>query len=209
MAEHVLPIRARRPSPPRRRRRRGLGLAEMLVAGAVVAALLAAVATAADAGFRTYAANQVRADTTQRARITMDRLLAVIRTTEDHAPATPGVRPDFTSGLVVTDSGIVMLDNAGQAIGWRFDAGAGQLVYDAPGGTPHVMLRGVRDFRVTLEPMRSYQSLRAGGSYDRLRRATVLLTVGLDAAEVGNVARAAGETITLSASVAPRRNVGL
>ncbi len=192
----------------RRTARRGLGLAELLIAGAIVASLLAAVAVAVDASFQLYAANQVRAQTTQRARIALDRMLASVRVAEDHAPLDEELRPDFTTGLIVQDTGIVMFDEAGQIIGWRYDEDQEALLFTR-GEDSHVMLRDVRAFRVTLEPMRSRTAVRTGGAHDRLRRASVLLTVGVAGGEPGIDGRAQQETFSLSSSVVPRRNVGL
>lgn len=73
-------------------------------------------------------------------------------------------------------------------------------------GKSHVMCDGVETFTVRMEPMRSADSIRTGGSWDLLKRATLLLTV-----KTNNNTSTKGEgigkqTVTLSASVMPRRN---
>jgi len=75
--------RGRRPGPGPRR---GFNLVEMLVAMAISAALLAAVAVALDASFRAYQATTELASTHTISRLTMDRMMAMIRSGEDFAP---------------------------------------------------------------------------------------------------------------------------
>jgi hypothetical protein len=60
---------------------------------------------------------------------------------------------------------------------------------------------------VKFEPMKSEQSHRAGGSYDLLMRATVLLTVRSTGQSGDPNASTGTQSITLSSSVMPRRNV--
>ena len=58
-----------------------------------------------------------------------------------------------------------------------------------------------------MEPMRSALSVRTGGPYDRLMRATILVTIRTagNAADVNE--KVAAQEVTLSTSVMPRRNV--
>jgi len=60
---------------------------------------------------------------------------------------------------------------------------------------------------MTLEPMRSSTSIRTGGVYDLLSRATILLTVRTADNTVMNSETTGDQTVTISSSVMPRRNV--
>ena len=73
----------------------------------------------------------------------------------------------------------------------------------AGGGPWNALARDVSAFSVTLEPMRSPAAVRTGGGFDRLRRATITLTV--ESAPLPG--EASGRRRTYSASVAPRANV--
>ena len=182
--------------------RRGVSLVELLISLAIVAALLSATAVAVKASFDAYRANQTQADLTQRARLTVHRLLGAVRTARDHAPVTAAKSAQFASGQRVVDSGVAMFDADGRDVSFAFDPADG-VIRQTTDGETFVLVRGVETFEVTLEPMRSPESLKAGGGFDRLRRATVLLTLRADPLE----GEAGGETFTLSSSVVPRANV--
>lgn len=181
---------------------RGVGLIELLVSLAIIAALLAATGAAVKAALDAYQVNQSQADLTGRARLTVSRLLATIRTARDHAPTTPAKSAAFASGQRVVDSGIAMFDADGRDVRFAFDAPSGELRQSGDGQV-YVLAHGVERFEVTLEPMRSAEALKAGGGFDRLRRATVSIT--LRAAPLPG--ESAAEGLTLSASVVPRGNV--
>ena len=183
--------------------RRGLGLAELLLALAVTAALLAAVAVAVRAAAMSYAANQSAADLDRRARLTMDRLTSAVRAARDHAPLSPARRAEFADGRRVDDAGVSMFDAAGRDLTFFLDPARRVVMLRVDGGDAHELARDVSAFAVTLEPMRSPAAVRTGGGFDRLRRATVTLTV--DAAPLPG--EAGGRRRTYSASVAPRANV--
>ncbi len=181
---------------------RGVGLIELLVSLAIVAALLAATGAAVKAALDAYQVNQTQTDLTGRARLTVSRLLAAIRTARDHAPSTAAKSALFAGGQRVVDSGLALFDADGRDVRFAFDAPSGEL-RQTTGGETAVLARGVAAFEVTLEPMRSAEAIKAGGGFDRLRRATVTLT--LRAAPLPG--ESAAETITLSSSVVPRGNV--
>ena len=208
-------------------KRRGLGMIELLIALAISAAVLTAVAVAADAGFQSYQANAAASDTAQRARMALDRGLALLRGTDDDGdgfgtahdpgPLTVSARADFIGGETVTDSGFIVyepyyaLDGtaAFRPISWRFDAATGELLQSVDGGPEWVVLRDVVDFRCSFQPMRSSANRRRGIlEYDQLRRATMVLSVGVSEG-AGVTPDAAVETFTLSGSASPRRNVGV
>jgi prepilin-type N-terminal cleavage/methylation domain-containing protein len=70
----------------KRRHRRGFSLVEMLVALTITATLLTAALTALDAGFKGYKFTTDGASTHVVSRITMHRMMAMIRTGTDFAP---------------------------------------------------------------------------------------------------------------------------
>jgi hypothetical protein len=193
-----------------------VGLVELLVALAISAALLTAVAVATDACFKAYGANQSQAQLMQRARLGMNRLITYIRSTEEHVPQTLDKATDFSNGLVVEDTAIEMALNETQGVAFEqsgnhlqmrpftIDPTTGVQTY----GTARVLLDGVGagDFRVVMEPQRSAQSSKIGGNYDQLRRVNLFLTVrpGSDSTVTGETT--AGQVVTLSTSVMPRRN---
>jgi hypothetical protein len=187
--------------------RRGLGVVELLIALAISATVLAAVALAVDATFRAYSINQEQSDLMQRARLAMYRIVTTIRVTSAHQPLGNAALADFKAGLVVSDTGIAMLDPNDKPISYSFDAAAGTLVQTDPAGTKYVLLRGVKKFEIKMEPMRSALSVRTGGSYDRLMRATILVTIRTSGNSTDVNEKVASQEVTLSTSVMPRRNV--
>ena len=188
-------------------RRRGLAVIELLIALAIGSMILVTVAYCVDAAFRAYSINQEQSDLMQRSRLAMHRVLTAIRTTDAHEPADALAKAAFESGIVVTDKGIKMTDAHEKPVRFDFDPANGTLIATDPSGTEYVLLRGVEAFEVKLEPMRTQQSTRTGGVYDRLLRATVRLTVRTsgNAADVDETV--AAQRVTLSSSAVPRRNV--
>ena len=186
-------------------RRRGIGLIELLVALSISAALLTATAVAIDASFKAYAINQEQSDLTQRSRLAIYRMTTMIRQTKLHAPHTATLAGQFAGGATVTDSGIDMFDLNGQAITYTYDAANKQLLA-VVGGTSHVMCDGVQAFTVRMEPMRSTDSIKTGGAWDLMRRASIVLTVKTTSHTSVEGEGVGKQTVTMSASVMPRRN---
>lgn len=186
--------------------RRGVGLVELLIALAISSMLLTAVGVALDASFLSYKVNQEQSTLTQRARLTMHRILTSVRQCDAHAPSTSSLLDDFALGVRVNDVGIAMIDESGDDIVYSYDT-ANQRVLCEINGVERVLLEGVTSFQVTLEPMRSAESIRTGGGYDLLNRATVLLTVRTTAETSMNSETTGQQTVTLSSSAQPRRNV--
>ena len=190
-----------------RPRRRGLGIAELLISLAISATVLAAVAYAVDMTFRAYSINQEQSDLMQRARLSMYRLTTSIRTTSAHQPVTTSALTDFKLGLTTTDTAITMLDPDDRPLSFKFDPAQSRLVAVDSVGTEYVLLRGVEKFEVKFEPMLSQQSKRVGGVYDRLLRATILITVRTSGNSADVDETVGAQRVTLSTSVMPRRNV--
>jgi hypothetical protein len=205
-----LVIRAGSPGParlPAARRRKALAVVELLIALAISGMVLAAVAFALDACFRAYSINQEQSDLIQRSRLAMYRIITTIRTTNAHQPLTADSVTAFKAGLVVSDTGIAMIDEHDNPITYKFDSDNGQVLAVDAAGNEFVVLRGVRRFEIKFEPLRSQQSTRIGGPYDRLLRATVLITVHTTGQSVDIDETVAAQAVTLSTSVIPRRNI--
>ena len=187
-------------------RARGLGLIEMMLALAISAAVLTAVATAVDISFKSYAANQENSNLMQRARMAMHRITTDIRTTALHQPEkfTPAYN-DFIKGKIVTTDTVYLYldlnDITSDVIRYSYDPMNKMIMCINSAGDEFVVCRGVEAFSVKMEPMRSEKSIRTGGGYDLLMRATITLTVKSDANAAG------ADVVTLSTSVMPRRNV--
>lgn len=189
----------------RPRRRAGLGIVELLVSLAIVAALMTAVAVAVDASFKTYAINQSESDLMQRSRVALYRMVSTIRETKLHAPGDTTLAASFAAGATVDSPSLAMFDVNDVETEYTYDATAKTLSVTRD-GVSHLMLDGVTSFRVKMEPMRSATSVRTGGGWDLLKRATIYLTVNntnrTDLA--GDPTRSS--TVTLTDSVMPRRN---
>ncbi len=187
------------------RRRHGLGLMEMMVSLSIVAALLTATAVALDASVKAYAINQEQASLMQQARIAVDRIAAYVRASREHSPVDANQAAAFASGLTVADNGITLFDQAGSEVSFTYDA-PNKRVMATLNGTPHVLARGVEAFVVRMEPMRSATSIKTGGSWDLLRRATILITVRTNSETSGVGETRSQQTVTLCAAVVPRQN---
>lgn len=193
---------------PRRLRQRGLGLVELMISLALCAALLTATGVAIDASLKSYSIQQQQASAVQKARLIMHRIQTYIRSSKEHQPVTPAVLSSFAQGLVCTDTAIVMYTSDNQLISFRHDAASQRLIL-SQNNTDRILAEGVQQFRVTYEPMRSPTSIRTGGDYDLLMRATILLTIQNNASgglSDVNESRDA-KPVTLSISVMPRRNI--
>jgi hypothetical protein len=210
-ARHLYRLEANaRPARGRRAgaRARGLGVVELLIALAISATVLAAVAYAVDMTFRAYAINHEQSDLMQRTRLAMYRITTGIRTTGEHQPLNTIPLTVFKNGGDVVDTGIVMSDANGLPMGFKFDAAQGRLLATDASGTEYTLLRGVEKFEITFEPLQSAEAKRMGGRvWDKLLRATILITVHTTGNSADVNERVGAQTLTLSTSVMPRRNV--
>jgi hypothetical protein len=187
--------------------RKGLAVIELLLALAISGMILVAVAYCVDASFRAYSINQEQSDLLQRSRLAMHRILTEIRTTSTHAPTDVIAEAGFNGGLVVSDRGIKMLDSRDRQISFEFDPANGVLNAKDKLGNEYVLLRGVEKFEIKFEPMRSHNSVRTGGTYDQLLRATVLLTVRTTGNSIDVDETVGAQRVTLTSSAVPRQNV--
>jgi Tfp pilus assembly protein PilE len=207
MSRRVPNARSSNPHPVRavRRGRSGLVLIELMIALSISAALLVATAWAVDASIRAYQINQEQSALIQRARVALYHMTTSIRTTDAHVPDSASARSDFTSGLVVTDTGISMYDLNNQVLTYRYDA-INQRLLAITGGQTYTMAEGVTAFSVKMEPMRSDESVRTGGAWDLLRRATITLSVRSNSKTTVGGDSTGQQVLTLSASTMPRQN---
>ena len=188
------------------RRRTGIALFECLLAIAISAGLLTATAYALDASIKAFHINQQQSILMQNTRLAMTRILTTVRRCKLHAPDDATQRASFVTGKTVTGGGITMFDHNDQQATYHYDAAKKVVNFIAADGKAYPLIHGVEDFTITLEPMRSPNSVRTGAGYDLLRRATIQLTVrttnetSLANEGVGRV------KLTLSGSVMPRRN---
>ena len=205
------------PTPPGRHprggaRRRGLGLIEMMLALAISAAVLTAVATAIDVSFKSYAVNQEQSNLMQRARLAMYRLTSDIRQTALHQPPNPSQNyTDFTAGKIVTTTDLYLFMDTdptkSRVMRYYYDATNKLLMCMDFNGDEFVAARGVEAFSVKMEPMKSEKAVRTGGGFDVMMRATITLTVKTTGNSPDIDETYGSQTVTLSTSVMPRRNV--
>jgi len=188
------------------RRRAGVALFECLLAIAICAGLLTATAYALDASVKAFHINQQQAILMQNTRLAMHRILATTRRCKLHAPDDATLRTQFSAGMTVTGTGVTMYDINDVQTTYRYDRATKIVNLVTADGKAYPLIRGVEDFTVTLEPMRSANSVRTGAGWDLLRRATIQITVrttketSLATEGVGRI------KLTLSGSVMPRRN---
>ncbi|MDP9175401.1 MAG: prepilin-type N-terminal cleavage/methylation domain-containing protein [Planctomycetota bacterium] len=187
-------------------RRRGLGLFELMISLAISATLLTAVGVAVNASSQAYQINQEQASLTQRSRLAMNRILQQIRNSQLHAPESAAAQTQFAGGAIVTDTGVEMIDSTGALVDYHFDAPNQQLVM-IRNGVSYIMLHGVTAFSATLQPMQSPVSLKTGGAFDLLEQAQLTLSVKTVNHTANSTETTNTQTITLSSSVMPRKNV--
>jgi hypothetical protein len=169
-----------------------------MISLAIAAGLLTATAVALDASTKAYAINQEQASLLQQARVAMNRVVTSTRTAKAHEPGDSTLAASFANGSTVVASSIAMFDDSGTEVVYRYDA-ANKRVVLTIGSESHVLAQGVDEFSIRMEPMRSSGSI-------LLRHASIVMTIRttLQTALAGESTRQ--QTVTLSASVSPRRN---
>lgn len=118
--------------------RRGFNLAEMLIALSISATLLTAVMVALDASFTAYQRTTEQASTQTIGRLTMHRILTLIRSGENFGPFPLNpldsiVESNFIEIQLVEGGDIVTLE-------WREDE---EALFYLVGGDEHLLLEGV------------------------------------------------------------------
>lgn len=196
-----------RRATPRLNSRRGVGMIEMMISLAIGASVLLSVAYAVDVSFKSHSINQEQWNLMQRNRLALHRILSQIRVTVDHQPISAKAVADFTAGKTTIDNGIVMLDEASNLISYKYDGTNKLLSAMDAAGNEYVLVRGVENFQIKFESMKSPEATRTGGNYDLLMRATVLMTVRTSDQSSDIDEKFADQTVTLSGSVMPRRNI--
>ncbi|HMO27554.1 MAG TPA: hypothetical protein PKB10_14935, partial [Tepidisphaeraceae bacterium] len=111
-------------------------LVELLISLAISAALLSATGIAIDASFKSYSANQITTDLTQRTRVALHRILSELRTTAEHEPLTEDQQDLFATGVEAIDSGIIMYRADGSELRFHHDPTTRQLIATLE-GTQH------------------------------------------------------------------------
>ena len=114
---------------------------------------------------------------------------------------------EVTKTDVKIEDGQVVAYRVRLALSFKYDPAQGRvLAIDSLGGE-YQLLRGVEKFEIKFEPLRSQESKRVGGVYDKLMRATILLTIRTTGNSTDVDESVAAQTITLSTAVMPRRTV--
>ena len=187
-------------------RRRGAGMVELMIALSISASLLTAVGVAVDAAFRGYRFNQEQVILMQRLRVSQHNITTTIRTTKQHSPVSSAAKTSFSTGATVADTGIEMFDLNDRLVRYEYDAPTKRLLITT-NGKSYTLASGVEKFQVRMEPMRSAASIRTGGGWDLLKRATITMTVRTTKQTAASGESTGLQTLTLSSSAMPRRNV--
>lgn len=189
-----------------RRRRRGFSLIEALVALAITASLMTAVMVALRASFQAYRATTQSASRHTVARMTMHRLLAMLRTGSQFGPYPANV---ITDPVLLSDY-VEFATPDGQIlrIEYRPDDEALWLILD-PGGSPQseILMSGIAP-RFDADGVRIPPFTLEYAVGPRLHRATIDLTITGDPDIELSVEGNDVDPIRLVGSTMPRNNFG-
>jgi len=189
-----------------RRRPRGLTLIELMVALSISATILTAVGVSLNACISNYSANAVQADITQRARLSLNRMLMLIRGGTGHQPYTASAETKFAAGNLTNDLGISLITGDGVPVDFHYDAKNLRLLM-TENGTDFEMVEGVSSFNIAMQPMKSATNQKTGGVYDELMRATLTIVIQRAVQSPDIDSNDAQQTLTLSSSAMPRQNI--
>ena len=182
-------MNARPPLNPRRRIRRGLSLAEVLISGAIVAMLLMAVAASFDALSQQVQVNTSFNQAAQTARMGLRRIVRDVRTC-----TTCATGDDATiDALATDDTKLTVIRDDGTSVQYVYDALAGTVRLKIGGDTPLdvVVARNVENAIFSSEVEQHPET----GVY-RTARVVVQLWLNVD-----------GLPLYLTGSAAPRREM--
>lgn len=129
--------RVKRYSIPRNMIRRGFNLVELLIALAITSALLTSVLVALNASFMAYQATTEVASTHTIGRLTMHRIMAMIRVGEEFGPF-----PTDPLNPVISEDLMQFRNPAGQLIELKWDEQE-EALYVSVDGTEHLLLQNV------------------------------------------------------------------
>jgi prepilin-type N-terminal cleavage/methylation domain-containing protein len=199
---------------------RGLSIVELLIALAISSLVLAAVTAAIDASFYAYASASEAASTQSAARLVMQRMTIMVRTTTLHDaydPDDPALTLASPSQPPVQAVGIQMVDPDGQLlrVWWAVnvdydDDDLGDLWYQAGAAAAQPMLEMVRVQRTADgDPYLFTLASRSSSDGLLLRRATIDLTAepGSDHTFALETYQSSAEPVRIIASTSPRRNI--
>jgi hypothetical protein len=175
----------------------------MLIATSILAALLTALAVSLDAGIRGYAVNVAAAESQQKARNALARIVADLRTGTDHRPFEVDLSSDFSAGLSVESTGVRLNDSLDREVTYWFDIEDSTLVASGNWGES-VLLRNVQSFVVNLIPQQSSDAKKSGTGFDQARMITLTLTTFGVKDDADTASSMRPSTTALSISVSPR-----
>jgi hypothetical protein len=184
-------VNAITPSRNSTRRRRGLSLAEVLIAGAIVAMLLIAIAAAYDAMAQSVEVNDRFNRGAQIARIGVRRMVEEVRTAEAVQVGTPKQQSEAS---VIDATNLDIIQPSGRVVHYVYDADAKQVLYriDDPDDPVEVVLArnvAAASFTADIEP-------HPDTGVRRTVRVVIELTMDVD-----------GQTLYLCGSAVPRREM--
>lgn len=125
------------PRNPRNFIRRGFNLVELLIALAITSALLTSVLVALNASFMAYQATTEVASTHTIGRLTMHRIMAMIRVGEEFGPF-----PTDPLNPVISEVTMQFRNPAGQLIELKWDENE-EALYVSVDGSEHLLLQNV------------------------------------------------------------------
>lgn len=179
--------------------RRGFTLVEVLMSVAILSLLAVATAAAIGASSKAFDANLASAESLQFGRNAMLRMAAELRTGQNHLPTTAAKQTTYASGVTVTDTGITFKDESGRQITYAYVAASKTVTLKIDAGATATLARGVQSFSVRMVPARSKDSIRTGGIFDELSRATLTMSVKAVDSYADQSA-----PVTLTQSITPR-----
>ena len=176
---------------PRPRRRRGLSLAEILIAGAIVAILLISIAAAYDAMAQSVQVNDRFNRCAQIARIGVRRMVEEVRTAE---AVQVGTVDQQSQASILDATNLDIIQPSGRVVHYVYDKDLRQVLYridDATNPMEVVLARDVADATFTAD-------IEAHPDTGVRRTVRVVIEVTMDVD---------GQTLYLCGSAVPRREM--
>ena len=177
--------------PAARRPRRGLSLAEILIAGAIVAVLLISIAAAYDAMAQSVEVNERFNRGAQIARIGVRRMVEEVRTAE---AVQVGAAGQQSQSSILDATNLDVIQPSGRVVHYVYDADARQVLYridDAVNPVEVVLARDVENASFTADIQAHPDT-----GVRRTVRVVIEITMNVD-----------GQTLYLCGSAVPRREM--